>query len=202
MTVSPANSKRVPAVAFRLILAGIQDVAGSQFSKVLTQAELQRYLDAPPPEDQSPTVTEQELSRLYGTTYRVIGESLTRMFLTNYGRKLPTALLNSPPGLEMQKAAAAAPAAKKLETAVHLIADTGTKLWVPMKVLEDQEAYYLEIGHCAICAEMKGARSPICANSEVVYTEMARALSGKRVMAIEVECAAMGAPHCKYRIRK
>lgn len=202
MTASPAPIKRVPAVALRLILAGIKDVAGSQYSKVLTQAELQRYVDSPPPEDQSPTISEPELSRLYGTTYRVIGESLTRMFLTNYGRKLPAALLNGPAGLEMQKAAAATPEAKKLETAVQLIADTGTKLWVPMRVLEDQEAYYLEISHCAICAEMKGARSPICGNSEVVYTELARALSGKRVMAIEVECAAMGAPHCKYRIRK
>lgn len=202
MTLSPAEQKRVPAVALRLILSGIQEVAGSQFSRVLTEAELQEYGTKAPPEDQTPTISEGQLSRLYGSTHRVIGESLTRVFLTNYGRKLPAALLAGPLGQEMLRKVAQAPEEKKLEAAVREIAETGTKLWVPIRFLEDAEAYYLEIQSCVICAEMKGAQSPICANSEVVYTELARTLSGKRVTAIEVECAAVGAKHCKYRIRK
>jgi len=81
-----------------MILEGIRDVAGSQYPKVLEAAGMSRYANEMPPADASPTITEPELSRLYGSTYRTIGESLTRVFLTNYGRRLPDALLAAPEG--------------------------------------------------------------------------------------------------------
>ena len=196
------NDKRVPAVVLKMILEGIRDVAGKQFPKVLTEAGLTQYEDKLPPEDQSPTVTEPELSGLYGATYRVIGESLTRVFLQRYGQKLPDAMLAGPAGQLMLKMMEGVPADKRLGTAVQVIADTGTRLWTPMRWSEDDEAYYLEIEHCAICANMHGARSPMCASSEFFYGALARALTGFRITALEVECAAMGAKECKYRIRK
>jgi hypothetical protein len=194
--------KRVPGLILRMILEEIQGAAGTQYARVLEQAELTRYAEAPPPADQSPTITEPALSRLYGATFKVIGESLTRLFLTNYGRRLPEALLASPAGQQMQAEAQTVPADKRLGAAVRLIAETGTRLWTPMRLLEDSEAYYLEISRCAICADIVGARAPICGNSEIVYTALARALSGVRVTALEVECAAAGGKHCRYRIRK
>jgi hypothetical protein len=177
-------------------------VAGSQYGKVLETAGLSRYLDALPPADQTPTVTGPELSHLYGAIYRVMGESLTRLFLTNYGRKLPEALLASPWGKAMVEQASKAPPAERLGTAVRLIAETGTRVWVEMSVTEDAEAFYLEVRNCAVCKEMHKARSPICANNEYFYGAVARALTGMRVTALEVECAAQGAACCKYRLRK
>lgn len=185
-----------------MILEGIRDVAGSQFGVVLEKAGLSRYAAQLPPQDISPTITEPELSALYGTTYRVVGESLTRTFLTNFGKRLPEALLASPAGQEMLAKAAQVPPSERLGAAINLIAETGTKIWTEMSASEDSEYYYLEISRCAICADIHGARSPICGNSEIVYGALARALSGIRVSALEVECAAAGAPHCKYRIRK
>ncbi len=196
------TEKRVPANVLRMILEGIRDVAGSQFGTLLAKAGLSHYEAELPPQDGTPTITEPELSGLYGTTYRVVGESLTRTFLTNYGRRLPEALLAAPSGQEMLAKAAQVPAAERLGASIKLIADTGTKLWTEMSWSEDSEFYYLEISRCAICADIKGARSPICGNSEIVYGALARALSGIRVSALEVECAAAGAPRCKYRIRK
>ncbi|MBX5482430.1 MAG: hypothetical protein IRZ16_11435 [Myxococcaceae bacterium] len=195
-------SKRVPAVVLRMILSGIEEVTGSQYARVLSQAGLMRYADEPPPEDQSPTITEPELSALYGATYDVIGESLTRLFLTRYGQKLPEAMLAGPAGQEMLARMAGVPEAERLGTAIRLIAETGTKLWTPMRATEDDQAYYLEIENCAICARIHNARSPICANSEFFYGALARALTGFRLTALEIECAAVGAPKCKYRIRK
>ncbi len=199
---SPVSDKRVPGVVLRMILEGIREVSGSQFPRVLAQAGLDRYLDALPPSDQTPTITEPELSKLYGATFRVAGESLTRLFLTQYGQKLPEALLNSPSGQQMLASMKDVPTAERLGRAVHLIAETGTKLWVQMEVTEDQEAYYLSVSRCAICADMHQARSPICANSEIVYGALARALTGIRVTALEIECAAAGGTRCRYRLRK
>ena len=198
----PTADKRVPAVVLRMILEGIREVSGSQFPKVLAQAGLERYAQVLPPSDQSPTITEPELSKLYGATFRVAGESLTRLFLTQYGQKLPEALLNSPSGQQMVQAMEGVPQNERLGRAVHLIAETGTKLWVEMSVSEDQEAYYLSVSRCAICADMHQARSPICANSEIVYGALARALTGMRVTALEIECAAAGGTRCRYRLRK
>lgn len=201
-TSSPALDKRVPAVVLRMILEGIREVAGAQFPKVLTEAGLERYSSRLPPADQSPTVTEPELSKIYGTTFRVVGESLTRLFLTRYGQKLPEAMIAGPAGQSMLKDMAGVPEEQRLGKAIQVIADYGCRLWTPMKWSEDDEAYYLEIDHCAICADIHGARSPICANSEFFYGALARALTGFRVTALEVECAAAGAAKCKYRIRK
>ncbi len=185
-----------------MILEGIREVAGSQFGLLLEKAGLSRYAEELPPRDASPTITEPELSSLYGTTFRVVGESLTRTFLTNYGRRLPDALLSSPAGQEMLAKVGQVPPAERLREAIKVIAETGTKIWTEMSSSEDSEYYYLEISRCAICADIKGARSPICGNSEIVYGALARALSGIRVSALEVECAAAGAPRCKYRIHK
>jgi predicted hydrocarbon binding protein len=189
-----------------MILEGIREVAGSQFPKVLEKAGLSHYAIELPPDDPSPTVTELELSHLYGSTFQVVGETLTRQFLRNYGQKLPDAMLASPTGLEMQarvaEVPASAPASERLGAAIKAIAETGSRVWTNISASEDSEYYYLEISHCAICAEIKGAREPICGNSEVFYGMLARSLSGIRVSALEIECAATGAPRCKYRIRK
>lgn len=197
-----APEKRVPSNVLRMILEGIQEVSGSQFGKVLERAGLNRYANEMPAADTSPTITEPELSRLYGSTFAIAGESLTRQFLMNYGRRLPEALLASPDGQHMVAEAAKVPQADRLRAAVRLIAETGSKIWVGMSWSEDAEYFYLEVPGCAICADIRGARTPICANSEIVYTTLARALSGVRVTALEVECAATGHEKCKYRIRK
>lgn len=192
----------VPASVLRLILEGIRDVAGSQFPRVLEQADLQRYRDALPPADTTPTITHSHLSRLYGTTHRVVGETLTRVFLTNYGRRLPESVLGSAIGQGMYEAMEGVPEAKRLAHAVRVVADTGSRFGVEVVLTEDAEAYYLTVEECAICADIRDARSPVCANSEYFYGTMVKTLSGVRVTALEIECRAQGARHCRYRIRK
>ena len=194
--------KRMPELALHLILESIRDVAGSRYGKVLETAGLTRYLDAPPPADQTSNVTGHELARLYGATYQVMGESLTRLFLTNYGRKLPDTLLASPWGHEMVEKASQAPPSERLGTAVRLIAETSSKVWGEQSVSEDTVAFYLEVRNCAVCREMRNVRSPICASNEYFFGAVARALTGVRVTALEVECTAQGASCCKFRLRK
>ncbi|HLT30972.1 MAG TPA: V4R domain-containing protein [Myxococcaceae bacterium] len=200
-TSSP-EERRVPASVLRLILNGIQDVAGSRYERVLEEAGLGRYVAVPPPDDDSPTISHPALSRLYGVTHRVVGETLTRSFLNAYGRRLPQSLLSSELGAQMKQQMQGVPEAQRLEKAVRLVADSGKAFNVEVGVSQTPEAWFLTVSECAICADMKGAQAPVCANSEIFYGTMVRELSGHRVIALEVECAAMGHPHCVYRIRK
>lgn len=196
------DDRRVPASVLRLILSGIRDVAGSQFATVLSQASLNRYAQALPPDDATLTITHRELSRLYATTHRVVGETLTRVFLNDYGRRFPEALLASEMGQAMHAQMVGVPDSHRLAKAVELVAASGEKFSVAVDLTETPEAYFLTVRECTICAEIKNARAPVCANSEAFYGAMVRGLSGKRVTAIETECVAMGDPHCSYRIRK
>lgn len=200
-TPSP-EERRVPASVLRLILNGIRDVAGSRYERVLEEAELGQYASAPPPDDDTPTISHPALSRLYGATHRLIGETLTRAFLNSYGRRLPESLLASELGAEMKAQMEGVPGPQRLEKAVRLVADSGKAFKVEVGVSQTPEAWFLTVDACAICADMKGAQAPVCANSEIFYGTMVRELSGHRVVALEVECAAMGHPHCVYRIRK
>lgn len=203
MATSPAPvDRRVPSSVLRLILAGIRDVAGSQYGSVLSQASLSRYQSELPADDASLTITHAELSRLYATTHRVVGETLTRVFLNDYGRRFPEALLAGELGQEMLAQMKGVPESERLAKAVRLVADSGEKFSVAVDLSETSEAFFLTVRECAICAEIKNARAPVCANSEAFYGGMVRGLSGKRVTAIETECVAMGDPHCRYRIRK
>ncbi len=196
------DDRRVPASVLRLILSGIRDVAGSQFGNVLNQASLGRYVQALPPDDGTLTISHRELSRLYATTHRVVGETLTRVFLNDYGRRFPEALLAGEMGQAMRARMAGVPDAERLGMAVRLVSESGAKFSVDVELSETSEAYFLTVRECTICAEIKNARAPVCANSEAFYGAMVRGLSGKRVTAIETECVAMGDPHCRYRIRK
>lgn len=196
------DDRHVPASVLRLILSGIRDVAGSQYGSVLSQASLTRYAQALPPDDASPTISHRELSRLYATTHRVVGETLTRVFLNDYGRRFPEALLASELGEEMLAQMQGVPEHERLAKAVGLVAVSGEKFSVAVDLSETPEAFFLTVRECTICAEIKNARAPVCANSEAFYGAMVRGLSGKRVTAIETECVAMGDPHCRYRIRK
>jgi predicted hydrocarbon binding protein len=196
------EERRVPASVLRLILSGIRDVAGSRYERVLEEAGLGEYVSTPPADDDSPTISHPTLSRLYGVTHRLVGETLTRSFLNSYGRRLPQSLLSSELGAQMKQQMEGVPNAQRLEKAVRLVADSGKAFKIEVTVSQTPEAWFLTVGECAICADMKGAQAPVCANSEIFYGTMVRELSGHRVVALEVECAAMGHPHCVYRIRK
>src|SRR5690606_140346 len=189
-SIPPLEERRVPASVLRLILAGIRDVAGSRYARVLEAAEIGQYAETPPPDDATPTITHRTLSRLYGATHRLIGEALTRSFLHSYGRRLPESLLSSELGQQMVEQMREVPEEARLEKAVRLVAESGKAFNVEVGVSESPEAWFLTVGECAICADIREAQAPVCANSEIFYGTMVRELSGRRVIALEVECAA------------
>jgi hypothetical protein len=205
-TLAPSMSQpthdQVVAAALRLILLGIKDVAGNQFPKILESVELSQYVADLPPDDDSPTISRSKVGQLYAASRQVLGETMLRQILLKSGHRLPDLIMAGPAGQEMKALTAQVPASERLGAAIRVLAEKGAELWAEMTFSEDKDYYYLEVSYCSTCSEIRGAREPVCANIEYALGMLARALSGGRVFALEIACAAVGAPRCKYRFRK
>lgn len=202
---APRPAQVLPSGSVRRILATMQQVAGSQYAPLLRSsgAHWQPYVEQLPPDTATPSgVTEDDLSSLYGTLHRMLGVTLTRSFLSTYGRAMGARMVEHPGFAQLKAEVDAAPASEKLATAVRVMADDCTRNWTPLRGWDDQQYVYLELDHCPVCARMEGAREPMCAGSEAIYTHMVRTLTGVRVTFQEVECVARGAPHCRFRASK
>jgi hypothetical protein len=186
----------------RTVLAGFREAAGAKYDRLLTSAGLPQYLTHEPPNDDSPTLTSDQLSGLYAAAYAVIGESLTRITLYTLGRKTPDAVLCSPSGDRMKVEVQSAPPKDRLALALRLIAEEGSRVWTPIKLVADSEAYYFEVYNCTTCARIRGARDPMCASQQHFYGVVATGLTGTRVSCLEIECGGQGHACCKFRFLK
>jgi hypothetical protein len=192
----------VPAMTVRITLESLQQVSGGQYKALLSDAGLGRFANELPPAGWEPVATGAELTHLYGTMYRWLGEGQTRMFLRNYGRLTPDMVLETPMWQEVIAAAPQVPAATRLRWFVDELARLTAPVWTPLTVTEDEKAIYISLEYCPICAEIRGVSAPICADGESFCGRLAQRVTGERITVTEVECVALGAPHCKYALYK
>ncbi|HMA34488.1 MAG TPA: 4-vinyl reductase [Chloroflexia bacterium] len=185
-----------------LFLRGVQEISGNQYPVLLKRAGWERFVQAPPPDDWQPAATGDEMGRLIGGVYTMLGEPLTRLFLRNCGNAFAAAYLQTPHGQQMRTQLAGLPEADRLGWVVQTTAEQSTRAGAPRRVSEDAGAWYVEAAHCHICLHIRGAQAPICAFTEQSYKVVFDALLGRRVRVVEVECMAVGAPQCKHAVYK
>lgn len=202
---SSASGQVLPAGSLRRVLSTMQQVAGPQYQSLLEDCgpAFERYRVQLPPDEGTPSgVTEEDLSHLYGSVHRILGAALTRSFLQAYGRAMGARMVEGPGFAQMRAEVQAAPAAERLATSVRLMAEDCTRHWTPLRGWDDATHVYLELEYCPVCARMEGAKEPMCAGSEAIYTHMVRSLTGVRVSFEETACVARGAAHCRFRAAK
>jgi hypothetical protein len=193
--------RTMPGNTMRMILQAVKDVSGVQYERLMVKAGLKHYLYALPADSWRPGGTEDELVRLFATVYELLGEPLTRLFLLNYGLLLAPRVLQSELARGLVGGIALVPPPQRLEWFVQALAVMAGRAGTRQTVSEDAEAYYLTLERCLVCTQVHEARTPLCADTEALYSSLAKHLIG-RVRIAEVECAAMGAPHCKYAFYK
>lgn len=186
----------------RNVLETLRELNPGEVQSLLRDAQLERLLTADLRDGAPPAVRTSELARLYATMHRLMGETLTRIFLSNYGHKMAPLLLQHPELQKKVEAARALAGAERLGFSVSEVQRFLNAVWADVAVREDAEAYYLEVERCPICALIRGTHAPICASSEFIYTALLRAVSGMRISAIEIGCRAQGGRCCSYRVRK
>lgn len=193
--------RTVPGNTMRMMLQAVKDVSGVQYERLMVKAGLKHYLYELPADSWRPGGTEDELLRLFATVYGLLGEPLTRLFLLNYGLLLAPRLLQSDIARSLVTGISLVPEPQRLGWFVHALATMTGRAWVRQTVSEDAEAYYLTPERCLVCATVPAAHAPLCSDAEALYSSLAKKLVG-RVRIVEVECAAMGAAHCKYAFYK
>ncbi len=186
----------------RLLLEGVRDISGTQYPQLLSQAGLTRFQTTLPDIDQPAAASGAEMGHLFGVVYRMLGEHLTRLFLRNCGRAYVEEQMKVPAMQQMYAHAQQLPLAERLPWLVQATAAMSVKLGAPRRVEEDGEAWYHIIESCYICREIRGVEKPICALTESIGRRMGEQLLGHTIRMAEVECVALGAPHCKFAIYK
>jgi predicted hydrocarbon binding protein len=197
-----ALTHSVPANTLRMVLESVARVSGPHYELVLGDSGLERFTATPPPASLEPVATAEELTRLYAAVHERLGEPLTRLFLRNYGRLLPEKMLQTRWGQAIQAQAPQVPSDRRLEWFLRELARMTAQYGTRLTVTEDDWAWYIALEQCPSCAGIHDVSAPICADGEVNYKGMAEKVVGRRIRVIEVECAAMGARHCKYAFFK
>ncbi len=201
-TTNPPVPGMITANVMRVFIQALQKTSGRNFEPLLTAAGLNRYAHALPPEDWSPAATAEELVRLNRTVYTMLGEPLTRLFHRNCGEAIIPGVLASAWGEQARAALAALPSDQKLAWLVGAAARMAERGWGHHTISEDATAWYLTAQLCPTCVGIQGVSAPICAQTPTLFAGLAKELLGRRVRVVEVECVALGHPHCKYAFYK
>jgi predicted hydrocarbon binding protein len=197
-----SHDKLLSNFTIRHVVETLRELNAAELPKLLRDSGLEHLVEALPADDAPPTVRTSQLARLYATVYGLTGETLTRVFLSNYGHKMAPMLLKHPEMVKRLEQAPSIPAEQRVAWAVRETAAFLSTIWATVALREDAETFHIDVEHCPICAAIRGTHAPICASSEYLYTQLVRALAGKRLTFLEVACRAQGAAVCSYRLRK
>ncbi len=192
----------VTANTMRVVIQAVREVSGRQFEPLLRASGMTRFLHELPPDDFSPAADGEELVRLFQTVYAMLGESCARLFHRNCGVRFAEGTLQNQWGHDTLAHAPQIPAPERLGWFVHELADMAGRAYSRQIVAEDSTAWYMTAEVCHTCLGITGAAAPLCASAEEMYRILGDRMVGRHIRVIEVECAAMGASHCKFAFYK
>jgi hypothetical protein len=193
----------VRARTVRAVLRAVREVSGPLYNQLLAKAGWARFQgDELPPESDDLIATRDELETLFANVYGMVGEGPTRLFLRNYGQLLATQIMDSTLGRARAQEATTIPPDQRVRWFANSMALMSERSWTPTTLTEDDTAFYLTYERCPLCAGAQGATVPLCTAMDPMYSNLAKQLIGQRLRVAELECAAMGAAHCKVAIYK
>jgi predicted hydrocarbon binding protein len=212
LTPDPVADMHIVDAYMRWALIAAEEVVGKQgLAVVMRQAGLDRLLDDYPV-DETRVVTD--------LTYKEYA-NLSSGLLSFYGRAGKSLVLrigrqSAKQAIEHQSGAfniAAVVASKilgmsrqmkigleSMQSGFRKLSESSGEKW--MGRVEEQDGKFLYIAEtCAVCAG-KQAEDHICWLFDAALAETLHWLTGKDFEIKEVECRAMGAPHCAWEISK
>jgi len=192
----------INGTTMRVVLQSLKSVSGPQYEMLLRRAGLDRFITELPAADGKIVTTGEELVRLFTVVYTMLGEVCTRLFHRNCGVAYAEGIMQSPWGATMRAKAPTISADQKFNWMVRELISLAEHSYSPQIVTEDAGAWYLASAACYVCMGLQGVKAPICTSTETMYKELAKKMLGRTVRVVEVECAALGAPHCKFAIYK
>jgi predicted hydrocarbon binding protein len=198
---------RVPSSILRLLCDSVIDNLGEKSLRLLfTQAGLQPYYSGgplPPPDD-TPSLTLDELNRLFATAFNVFGERGVRPILLRAGRGVAQHFRETNRTLATLAGAAfrVLPADAKIKLVLRRAANIGEEsLHMPHQTYDTPEGYFVEIRD-SLYAKGIAAQRPVCYFPVGFYGEIVRWATGTNHAVEEVECIAASGQVCRFRVAR
>ena len=208
------EEKRIPSMLLNILFAQVDEMMGRRsLIMLLRQAGLAEYIDSFPPMDDTPSITINEYSSLLANIYDIFGARGARPIFLRGGR-LGSAELRRQRPAQFAFAGTALKLLrepKRMEIVLKRLAEQGEEMYGSIYHLhEEDDAFFLEIGQCAYCAEItrrsqaqnKPVTKPVCHIPASIVEEMMEWATGQKHQVEEVACIAQGAPTCRFRVSK
>ena len=193
----------IPNSMMHITLITVQDIIGENgLNTILNNADLKKYRDNFPPNDEKLEVLGSELTVIIGSIVDVFGEKGARAIFYNLGRRAFQVVLEKNPamfgfvGLGLKLLSKR----KRLEK-IFSIGAAGTN-----KVFGENQRFYVtdegfvcELFDCYWCKGLK-SDGPICSGEVGLDAEVAKWATGDEHEVTEVLCRAKGDDVCKFVI--
>jgi predicted hydrocarbon binding protein len=208
------DENRIPALILNILFNQVDEMMGhGSLVMLLRQAGLEHYVDAPPPLDESPSITVPKYSRLLAHIYEIFGPRGSKALFRRGGRMAAVELRKHHP----TRFAVAGTALKLLpvHTRMQIVLDQlckeGEDIYgTPHHLEETNDAFDLVMESCPYCAEIikqstatgQPVIRAVCQIPAAVIDEMVQWITGEPHPVEEVECIALGASACRFRVDK
>jgi predicted hydrocarbon binding protein len=213
------EEKWIPSLLLSTLLDQVEGMMGRRsLIMLLRQADLSDYVDAPPPLDETPSITVEQYSTLLAQVYHIFGPRGARPIFLRAGRMVAAEIRRQRPALFAVAGTVLRllPVAKRMEIVLDKLAEQGEDLFGTPHLLDEQDnAFIIEMPDCTYCAEIARSHSsegnaaqsmpisrPVCHIPVAAVAEMMEWATGQRHLVEEVACIARGDPACILRVSK
>ena len=208
------EDRRIPSLLLNILLTQVEEMMGRRSLRMLLrQAGLTEYIDQVPPMNDSPSIAIGQYSALLANMYEIFGAQGARPIFLRGGRlgAIEFRKLRSAQFAVAGTALRLIPSARRMHLLLERVAEQGEDLYgTPHHLSEDDHAVFIEMPDCPYCAEItrrslaenKPIARPVCHIPVAAVAEMMEWAMGQKHLVEEVECIALGAPACLFRISK
>jgi hypothetical protein len=207
-TGTRVGETRIPALLLNTLLAEVGQTMGRRsLIALLRRADLEVYVDYPPPADDTPSMTVAEWSTLVAEIYEVFGPKVTQMILWHAGTTAAAAFRGRSLAAQVGGTAMRLlPAERRLRLALERLAARGEALFgTAHQLREGPDAFYLVVTDCPHCAAIppeQHLRRPVCHLVAAAVADTVEWATGEKHLVEEVSCIAQGDHECRFRVAR
>lgn len=195
----PAFSNRF----LRHVLLSLRMLAGSEYGAILHAVGLERWSRELPPPTPERTLPAAAATRLFQSVYQRLQPPLSLLFFTHMGEQMAQDAWEVPEIQALSQPLLGLSPAERVPLAWQRLTTLADRQVPTERCLRsDADNHYLLIEQCPLCRGIVGAERPICLVTARFYEVMFQKLIDRSVVVREVECAALGQPHCVFAVRR
>lgn len=196
---------RIPGSLALIIFRTVEEHIGENgLNMFLKRADLQQYIDNPPPDDETPTIGMSKFKNAIQLVIELFGEKAAKPLLLRWGKLVFEYSLESRPtlfGLAGIVTKFMSDEGKTRFILKRVLHESENLYDVPHILTEDTDNFYVEIKDCFYCGDLQ-SENCICWSPVGFWKSMMKWITGKEHTVKEIECRAQGKESCKFVISK